>query len=108
MAPCGATWPPGPRPGAGAGRGILEQNPDHPGSLGIAKSEALQVAFADPSLGYTRGSALNYVCAHQTVIGQEAVRQMDMAGDYPDIVVGCAGGGSNLGGLAFPFLREQL
>jgi tryptophan synthase beta chain len=91
-----------------AGREVLKQNPDHPGSLGIAKSEALQTAFADPSLGYTRGSALNHVCAHQTVIGQEAVLQMRMADDYPDIVIGCAGGGSNLAGLAFPFLREQL
>lgn len=104
----GAVCTPSPSAETEAGRAILKETPDHPGSLGIAKSEALQTAAADPRLGYTRGSALNHVCAHQTVIGQEAVRQMEMAGDYPDIVIGCAGGGSNLAGLAFPFLRTQL
>ncbi|WP_405827155.1 TrpB-like pyridoxal phosphate-dependent enzyme [Streptomyces sp. NBC_01176] len=104
----GASCTPSPSMETEAGRAVLKENPDHPGSLGIAKSEALQVAFSDPRWGYTRGSALNHVCAHQTVIGQEAILQMEMAGDYPDIVVGCAGGGSNLAGLSFPFLRAQL
>ncbi len=108
METLGAECTPSPSPLTEAGRAVLAAYPDHPGSLGIAKSEALQTAFADPRLGYTRGSALNSVCAHQTVIGQEAVLQMELADDYPDIVVGCAGGGSNLAGLAFPFLREQL
>jgi tryptophan synthase beta chain len=74
----------------------------------VAKSEALQVAFGDSSLGYARGSALNSICAHQTVIGQEAMRQMSLADDYPDVVIGCAGGGSNLAGLTFPFLRHGM
>lgn len=104
----GAVCTPSPSMETEAGRAVLAADPDHPGSLGVAKSEALQAAFADPRLGYTRGSALNYVCAHQTVIGQEAVKQMELADDFPDIVVGCAGGGSNLAGLAFPFLRERL
>jgi len=91
-----------------AGRILLRENPDHPGSLSVAKAEALQEAANDPTAGYTRGSALNHICAHQTVIGQEAIRQMELADDYPDIVIGCAGGGSNLAGLAFPFLRRQL
>jgi tryptophan synthase beta chain len=99
---------PSPSPRTEAGRAALAARPDHPGSLGLAKSEALQTAFADPALGYTRGSALNHVCAHQTVIGQEALRQMALADDYPDVVIGCSGGGSNLAGLAFPFLRERL
>jgi tryptophan synthase beta chain len=97
-----------PSPLTVIGRKILAETPDHPGSLGIAKSEALEVAYADPTVGYCRGSGMNHVCAHQSVIGQEAMRQMEMAGDYPDIVVGCAGGGSNLAGLSFPFLRKQL
>ncbi|MGW5049993.1 TrpB-like pyridoxal phosphate-dependent enzyme [Actinokineospora sp. NPDC004072] len=89
-----------------AGRAVVAERPDHPGSLGTAKSEALQFAAANPDYGYARGSALNHVCAHQSVIGQEALLQMELAGDYPDIVVGAAGGGSNLAGLAFPFLRR--
>ncbi|MHB9864375.1 TrpB-like pyridoxal phosphate-dependent enzyme [Streptomyces sp. YIM S03343] len=104
----GASCTPSPSMETEAGRAVLKEDPEHPGSLGIAKSEALQVAFSDPRWGYTRGSALNHVCAHQTVIGQEAIIQMEKAGDYPDIVVGCAGGGSNLAGLSFPFLRAQL
>ncbi|MGI5185856.1 TrpB-like pyridoxal phosphate-dependent enzyme [Dactylosporangium sp. CA-152071] len=104
----GASCTPSPSTETEAGRAVLDENPDFPGSLSVAKSEALQVAFADPRWGYTRGSALNHVCAHQTVIGQEAIVQMERAGDYPDIVVACAGGGSNLAGLAFPFLRARL
>ncbi|GAA3032167.1 TrpB-like pyridoxal phosphate-dependent enzyme [Actinokineospora globicatena] len=91
-----------------SGLAVLAERPDHPGSLGVAKSEALQFAFANPEYGYTRGSGLNHVCAHQSVIGQEAVKQFELADDYPDIVVGAAGGGSNLAGLAFPFLRKKL
>jgi tryptophan synthase beta chain len=104
----GATCTASPSGQTQSGRAILAENPDHPGSLGVAKSEALQAAHADPALGYARGSGLNHICAHQTVIGQEAIRQMELAGDYPDIVVGCSGGGSNLAGLSFPFLRAQL
>lgn len=102
----GAQCIPSPSDQTEAGRAILADNPDHPGSLGAAKSEALQVAYADPTLGYARGSALNHVCAHQSVIGQEALQQMALAGEHPDVVIGCAGGGSNLAGLAFPFLRK--
>ncbi|MFD5428939.1 TrpB-like pyridoxal phosphate-dependent enzyme [Streptomyces sp. NPDC127084] len=104
----GATCVASPSVETEIGRRILAERPDHPGSLGVAKSEALEVAYANPEIGYTRGSALNHVCAHQTVIGQEAIRQLELAEDYPDIVVGCSGGGSNLAGLAFPFLRERL
>ncbi|MGW6012009.1 TrpB-like pyridoxal phosphate-dependent enzyme [Streptomyces sp. NPDC055210] len=90
------------------GRKILADDPDNPGSLGIATSEALETAAGDRSLGYVLGSAANHVLLHQTVIGQEAVRQMELAGDHPDVVIGCAGGGSNLAGLAFPFLGARL
>lgn len=104
----GAVCVPSPSTETESGRAILAQHPDHPGSLGVAKSEALQMAYADPEIGYARGSGLNHVCAHQSVIGQEAIRQMELADDYPDVVIGCSGGGSNLAGLAFPFLRQQL
>ena len=99
---------PSPSDQTESGRAILAENPDHPGSLGVAKSEALQATFADPQAAYSRGSGLNYVCAHQSVIGQEAMLQMALADDYPDIVIGPSGGGSNLAGLAFPFLREKI
>ena len=85
-----------------------EANPDSPGSLGIAISEAVEVAAKDPAVKYSLGSVLNHVLLHQTVIGQEAIEQLAMAGDDPDIVIGCAGGGSNFAGLAFPFLGLQL
>jgi tryptophan synthase beta chain len=104
----GAVCIPSPSIETAAGRAILADDPDSPGSLGIATSEALEVAAQNPTLGYTLGSAANHVLAHQTVIGQEALLQMDMAEDYPDIVIGCSGGGSNLAGLSFPFLGEQL
>ncbi|RJQ75833.1 TrpB-like pyridoxal phosphate-dependent enzyme [Pseudonocardiaceae bacterium YIM PH 21723] len=104
----GATCIPSPSIETAAGRAILAEDPDSPGSLGIATSEALEVAMQNPELGYCLGSAANHVLAHQTVIGQEALLQMAMADDYPDIVVGCSGGGSNLAGLSFPFLGEQL
>ncbi|SEQ98659.1 TrpB-like pyridoxal phosphate-dependent enzyme [Actinokineospora terrae] len=90
------------------GRAILARDPDSPGSLGIAASEAVEIAANDPTTNYAGGSVLNHVLLHQTVIGQEAIVQFAMADDYPDVVVGCAGGGSNLGGLAFPFLGAQL
>jgi tryptophan synthase beta chain len=91
-----------------SGRAILKQNPDSPGSLGIAISEAVEVAAKDPAVKYSLGSVLNHVLLHQTVIGQEAIEQLAMAGDDPDVVIGCAGGGSNFAGLAFPFLGLQL
>jgi tryptophan synthase beta chain len=81
----------------------------HPtGSLGIAISEAVEVAAKDPDTNYSLGSVLNHVCLHQTVIGQEAMAQMGMAGEEPDVVVGCVGGGSNFAGLSFPFIRRVL
>jgi len=90
------------------GRSLLAENPDHPGSLGIAISEAVGAAVADPKTRYSLGSVLNHVLMHQTVIGQEALAQLAMVGETPDVLVGCTGGGSNFGGLSFPFLREKL
>ncbi len=91
-----------------AGRKILADVPDSPGSLGIAISEAVEVAAGDETTRYALGSVLNHVLLHQTVIGEEALLQLAMAGDTPDLIVGCTGGGSNFAGLAFPFLREKL
>jgi len=91
-----------------AGRKVLESDPESPGSLGIAISEAIEVAVQDPYTKYALGSVLNHVSLHQTIIGQEAMIQMEKAGDYPDVVIGCFGGGSNFSGIAFPFLREKL
>lgn len=91
-----------------SGRAILAKDPDCPGSLGIAISEAVELAVQDPCCKYALGSVLNHVMLHQSVIGLEAIQQMKMAGDWPDVVIGCAGGGSNFGGIAFPFLGEQL
>ena len=91
-----------------AGRTILKESPDSIGSLGIAISEAVERAVQRDDTKYALGSVLNHVLMHQTVIGQEAVKQMEMADDYPDIVVGCTGGGSNFAGIAFPFLGEKL
>src|SRR5512143_2773106 len=90
------------------GRAILKQHPDSPGSLGIAISEAVEVAAKDPGVKYSLGSVLNHVLLHQTIVGQEAIKQFEAAGDDPDIVIGCTGGGSNFAGLAFPFLGLQL
>jgi len=92
-----------------SGRSILEKDPENQGSLGIAISEAVEIAAL--SVGhkkYSLGSVLNHVLLHQTVIGEEALKQMDMANEYPDVVIGCVGGGSNFAGIAFPFLRENL
>lgn len=92
-----------------SGRGLLADDPNHPGSLGIAISEAVEVAAnSGGAKKYSAGSFLPHVLLHQTVIGEESLKQMDMAGEYPDIVIGCAGGGSNFGGIAFPFVRENL
>ena len=92
-----------------AGRGILAEDPNSPGSLGIAISEAVEVAATSGGAKkYGLGSVLNHVLLHQTVIGEEALKQMDLAGEYPDVVIGCVGGGSNFAGIAFPFLRENL
>jgi len=91
-----------------AGRNILAQDPDSPGSLGIAISEAVEVAARNPDTKYSLGSVLNHVLLHQTVVGEEALLQMALADDYPDVVIGCAGGGSNMAGLLFPFIREHL
>jgi tryptophan synthase beta chain len=91
-----------------SGRKVLEMDPDSPGSLGIAISEAMEIAAEDPYTKYSLGSVLNHVILHQTIIGQEALLQMAKTDDYPDVVIGCFGGGSNFSGIAFPFLRENL
>lgn len=99
---------PSPSPMTAAGRAILSKDPDSPGSLGIAISEAMEIASQDPYTKYSLGSVLNHVILHQTIIGQEALLQMEKSGDYPDVVIGCFGGGSNFSGIAMPFLRENL
>ncbi|MDR2140122.1 MAG: TrpB-like pyridoxal phosphate-dependent enzyme [Tannerella sp.] len=91
-----------------AGRKILTDNPTYQGSLGTAISEAIELAMQTPNCKYTLGSVLNHVILHQTVIGLEAEKQMEMAGEYPDVVIGCFGGGSNFSGISFPFLRHRL
>jgi tryptophan synthase beta chain len=91
------------------GRSLLARDPDNNGSLGIAISEAVEVAATSGGAKkYSLGSVLNHVLLHQTVIGEESLKQMDLAGEYPDVVVGCVGGGSNFGGIAYPFLRQNL
>ena len=105
----GAQIYPSPSDRTKAGRSFRAQNPNHPGSLGIAISEAVEVAVeSGGKKKYGLGSVLNHVLLHQTVIGEEALKQMDLAGEYPDVVIGCVGGGSNFGGIAFPFLRGNL
>jgi tryptophan synthase beta chain len=104
----GASVTPSPSVETKAGRDILAANPDSPGSLGIAISEAVEVALGDPDTKYSLGSVLDYVLLHQTVVGQETLKQMEIAGDYPDVVIGCIGGGSNFSGLAFPFIHQNL
>jgi tryptophan synthase beta chain len=91
-----------------SGRAILGRDPNHPGSLGIAISEAVEVAVQRDDTKYALGSVLNHVLLHQTVLGLEAMAQLEMANDYPDVIVGCTGGGSNFAGIAFPFLGAQL
>lgn len=99
---------PSPSPLTEAGRKILAEDPDSPGALGIAISEAVEMAAKNEDTKYSLGSVLNHVLLHQTVIGQEALKQMEMAGDMPDVVIGCFGGGSNFAGISFPFLRLNL
>ena len=91
-----------------AGKNIITRDPMHPGSLGTAISEAIELATTTPNCKYTLGSVLSHVTLHQTIIGLEAEKQMQMAGEYPDTVIACFGGGSNFGGLAFPFMRHNL
>jgi tryptophan synthase beta chain len=104
----GAEIVPSPSEDTEAGRAILAERPDSTGSLGIAISEAVEDAAGREDTAYSLGSVLNHVLLHQTVIGQEALAQMELAGAFPDVVIGCVGGGSNFAGLAFPFLREKI
>ncbi len=104
----GATCYASPSTQTEAGRKILEKDPDTPGSLGIAISEAVEAAVSDENTKYALGSVLNHVMLHQTIIGLEAQKQLEKVGDYPDIVIGCAGGGSNFAGLSFPFARDKI
>jgi tryptophan synthase beta chain len=90
------------------GRQVQKEDPNCPGSLGIAISEAIEDAVKNPGSKYSLGSVLNHVCLHQTVIGQEAIKQMEMAGEEPDFIAGCVGGGSNFAGLAFPFVQHKI
>jgi len=104
----GAEVVPSPSPYTEAGRRILEQDPDNPGSLGIAISEAIEDALKNPDTKYSLGSVLNHVLLHQTIIGLEAKRQLEALGEYPDVVIGAVGGGSNYAGLAYPFIYDRL
>ena len=104
----GAVVTPSPSMSTRAGKDILTRTPNHQGSLGTAISEAVELARMTPGCKYTLGSVMNHVTMHQTVIGLEAEKQMEMAGDYPDIVIGCFGGGSNFGGISFPFMRHNF
>ncbi len=103
----GANVIPSPSDRTNAGRGILAQDPNSPGSLGIAISEAVEDAATHGDTRYALGSVLNHVCMHQTVIGLEAKEQLKLAGDYPDVVIGCHGGGSNFAGISFPFVADK-
>ena len=104
----GARCVPSPSDETQSGRAVLAQRADHPGSLGIAISEAVEMAAQRDDTKYALGSVLNHVLLHQTVIGQEAMAQLEMAGEDPDVLVGCTGGGSNFAGIVFPFLGQQL
>jgi tryptophan synthase beta chain len=104
----GAQVTPSPSMSTRAGKDILTKYPNHQGSLGTAISEAVELARMTPNCKYTLGSVMGHVTLHQTVIGLEAEKQMQMAGEYPDVVVACFGGGSNFGGLAFPFMRHNI
>ena len=104
----GGTVVPSPSSETNAGRGILAVDPETTGSLGIAISEAVEYAVSHDGFKYSLGSVVNFVLLHQTVIGLETMKQMEMAGDYPDIIIGCAGGGSNAAGLIFPFMKDKL
>ena len=104
----GATVIPSPSDTTEAGRAMRAQYPNTPGSLGMAISEAVEVALQQPNTKYALGSVMSHVCLHQTIIGLEALKQMEIAGDYPDVVIGCFGGGSNFAGISFPFMRNNL
>ncbi|NMG01619.1 TrpB-like pyridoxal phosphate-dependent enzyme [Azoarcus taiwanensis] len=104
----GARCLPSPSTETEYGRSVLAQRPDHPGSLGIAISEAVEIAAKNADTNYALGSVLNHVLLHQTIIGIEAMEQLEMADVYPDVVVGCTGGGSNFAGIAFPFIGAGL
>jgi len=104
----GATVHPSPSTVSNSGRKILEADPNSPGSLGIAISEAVEDAATHSDTNYALGSVLNHVLLHQTVIGLEAKKQFELVGDYPDVIIGCCGGGSNLGGVSFPFLYDKI
>ena len=104
----GAQVTPSPSMSTRAGKDILTQTPNHQGSLGTAISEAIELARTTPNCKYTLGSVLSHVSLHQTVIGLEAEKQMEMAGEYPDVVIGCFGGGSNFAGICFPFMRHTI
>ena len=104
----GAKCVPSPSPDTNAGRKFLEQNPEHPGSLGISISEAIEDAVTTKDSRYSLGSVLNHVLLHQTILGLEAHKQLDSINEYPDIVIGCAGGGSNFSGLMLPFVRDKI
>jgi tryptophan synthase beta chain len=104
----GAEVTPSPSEETQSGRAILAMDPNSPGSLGIAISEAVEIAAQSDSTNYALGSVLNHVMLHQTVIGLESIKQMELAGDEPDILVGCTGGGSNFAGIVFPFLGAKL
>ena len=104
----GALVTPSPSMSTRAGKDILTRTPNHQGSLGTAISEAVELARMTPGCKYTLGSVMNHVTLHQTVIGLEAEKQMELAGEYPDVVIGCFGGGSNFGGITFPFMRHNF
>ena len=104
----GAAITPSPSMSTRAGKDIITANPNDNGSLGCAISEAIELAVTTPGCRYTLGSVLNHVCLHQTVIGLEAEKQMELAGEYPDIVIACFGGGSNFSGIAYPFMRHNI
>ena len=104
----GATVVPSPSPDTEYGRKVLAENPDTPGSLGIAISEAIEDAVSREDTKYSLGSVLNHVLMHQTIIGEEVHKQMEIAGEYPDVLIGCVGGGSNFAGFTFPFLRDKI
>lgn len=104
----GATVIGSPSMSTRAGKDIITKDPTHPGSLGTAISEAIELATTTPNCKYTLGSVLNHVTLHQTIIGLEAEKQMEMTGEYPDMVIACFGGGSNFGGLSFPFMRHNI
>jgi tryptophan synthase beta chain len=104
----GAECFPSPSDRTAAGRKILAQDSDSPGSLGIAISEAVEDAMSRDDTRYSLGSVLNHVLLHQTIVGLETKKQLEMAGDYPDVVIGCVGGGSNFGGFSFPFVADRL